>query len=178
MRTPLRVPFVGILTLLLFSAPAAVAQHHTAHADDPGTLTDLVVATDDLSTLRTAVVTAGLADALAGDGPFTVFAPQNAAFDALPDGTVDALLADSAREQLTGVLTYHVVAGKYTSGDLRDGQTLETLSGERLTVSIRDGRVMINDAEVVAADVMASNGVAHVVSGVLLPPAASTGASY
>lgn len=158
---------LSLLALLLTASPA-FAQSDYERADQPN-LVEVVVATDALSTLETAVTTAGLADALSGDGPFTVFAPTNAAFEALPDGTVASLLEEANRDRLSGILTYHVVPGKLMAADLSDGQMLETLNGQMLKVSVEDGTVMISGATVASADVPASNGVAHVIDTVLLP---------
>lgn len=161
-----------ILTLaaaLLFVAPAALAQYDSK--DSQPSLVEVVVSTDALSTLETAVKEAGLVDALSGEGPFTVFAPTDDAFAALPEGTVAGLLEDENIEQLKGILTYHVVPGKLMAADLSDGQVLETLSGKSLLVTISDGTVMVGGATVATADVAASNGVAHVIGSVLLPPA-------
>ena len=133
------------------------------------TIVETAVATDALSTLVAAVTAADLVETLSGDGPFTVFAPTNDAFSALPAGTVDTLLEPANREQLTSVLTFHVVAGKLLAADLSDGQTLTTVQGQTLTVKIDGATVTVNDVPVVKADVEASNGVVHVISGVLLP---------
>lgn len=133
------------------------------------TVVDIAVGSSDHTTLVAAVSAAGLVETLSGDGPFTVFAPTNAAFAALPEGTVDNLLKPEMKDQLTGVLTYHVVAGNVLSGDLSDGQVVTTLNGQELTVSIKDGKVMINGATVVAADLAGTNGVVHVIDAVLLP---------
>jgi uncharacterized surface protein with fasciclin (FAS1) repeats len=133
------------------------------------TVVDIAVGSPDHTTLVAAVSAAGLVETLSGDGPFTVFAPTNAAFAALPEGTVDNLLKPEMKDQLTGVLTYHVVAGNVLSGDLSDGQVVTTLNGQELTVSIKDGKVMINGATVVAADLAGTNGVVHVIDAVLLP---------
>jgi uncharacterized surface protein with fasciclin (FAS1) repeats len=127
--------------------------------------------TPDLSTLVTAVSTAKLGDTLQGDGPFTVFAPTNAAFKELGDKQVQSLLEPENRDQLTKVLTYHVVPGKLTAADLSDGQKLKTVAGETLTVKVDGGTVMVDDASVVQPDVEASNGVVHVIDGVLTPKA-------
>ena len=127
--------------------------------------------TPDLSTLVTAVSTAKLGDTLQGDGPFTVFAPTNAAFKELGDEQVQSLLEPENRDQLTQVLTYHVVPGTLTAADLSDGQKLETVAGETLTVKVDGGTVMVDDASVVQPDVEASNGVVHVIDGVLTPKA-------
>ena len=108
-------------------------------------------------------------ETLSGTGPFTIFAPTNAAFDALPAGTVEDLLKPENKEKLTAVLTYHVVAGNVMSSQLADGQKVATLNGQELTVSIKDGVVTINGTKVIAADLAGSNGVIHVVEGVLLP---------
>lgn len=122
------------------------------------------------TTLVAAVDAAGLVETLSGEGPFTVFAPTDDAFAALPAGTVESLLADPSGA-LTDILLYHVVSGKALSTDLSDGMTIETVGGGTLTVTISDGKVMINDAMVVTADIMASNGVIHVIDTVLLPSA-------
>lgn len=123
----------------------------------------------DHTTLVAAVKAAGLVETLSGKGPFTVFAPTNAAFDKLPKGTVDGLLKPEKKADLTKVLTYHVVPGALKAADLKDGQKLKTVQGEELTVSVKDGKVMINGATVTIADVISSNGVTHVIDGVLLP---------
>lgn len=129
---------------------------------------------ENLSTLVTAVQAAGLVETLQGEGPFTVFAPTNAAFAALPAGTLDTLLQPANKDQLSSILTYHVVAGEVKSSDLKDGQVVTTVQGGTLTVNIADGKVTLTDAKgnkvnVVTADVDASNGVVHVIDGVLLP---------
>ncbi|MFC3881146.1 fasciclin domain-containing protein [Algoriphagus namhaensis] len=133
------------------------------------TVVDIAVGSPDHTTLVAAVQAAELAGTLSGDGPFTVFAPTNAAFAALPEGTVEDLLKPENKDALTGVLTFHVVSGNVMSGDLSDGQVVTTLNGQTLTVSIVDGKVSINGANVVAADLAGSNGVVHVIDAVLLP---------
>ena len=135
------------------------------------TVVDIIVNSEDHNTLEAAVLAAGLEGVLSGDGPFTVFAPTDAAFEALPAGTVDALLADIPA--LTAILTYHVVGAAAFSGDLSDGQVIATLNGADVTVSL-DGGVFINNAQVIIADIAASNGVVHVIDAVLLPPAPIT----
>jgi uncharacterized surface protein with fasciclin (FAS1) repeats len=127
--------------------------------------------TPDLSTLVTAVSTADLVPTLQGEGPFTVFAPTNAAFEKLGDDAVQSLLEPENRDQLTSILTYHVVPGKLTAADLKDGQQLETVAGETLTVTVDGDKVMAGDATVVQPNVEASNGVVHVIDGVLTPAA-------
>ena len=133
------------------------------------TVVDIAVGSADHSTLVAAVTAAGLVETLSGTGPFTIFAPTNAAFDALPAGTVEDLLKPENKEKLTAVLTYHVVAGNVISSQLADGQKVATLNGQELTVAIKDGVVTINGTKVIAADLAGSNGVIHVVEGVLLP---------
>lgn len=135
----------------------------------PKTVVDIAVASPDHTTLVAAVSAAGLVQTLNGVGPFTIFAPTNAAFAALPDGTVETLLLPENKDQLSGILTYHVVAGNVMAADLSDGQVVPTVNGQNLTVSIAEGKVMINGATVTAADLAGSNGVIHVVDTVLLP---------
>ena len=133
-------------------------------------IVDTAVEAGDFTTLATALTEAGLVDTLKGEGPYTVFAPTDEAFEALPEGTVEALLEDP-QGQLTDILTYHVVPGKVMSTDLSDGMTATTVNGEDVTITIaEDGTVMVNDATVVAADIEASNGVIHVIDTVLIPP--------
>ncbi len=130
---------------------------------------DIAIGSPDHTTLVTAVTAAGLVETLKGAGPFTIFAPTNAAFAKLPAGTVDGLLKPASKDALTKILTYHVVAGAVKAADLKDGQKVKTLQGEELTVSIKAGKVMINGATVTAADLIGSNGVVHVIDAVLMP---------
>ena len=123
----------------------------------------------DHTTLVAAIKAGELVETLSGVGPFTVFAPTNEAFNALPAGTVDNLLKPEMKKDLQGVLTYHVVAGSYKAADLTDGMELTTVQGQKLKVTIKDGAVMINNATVTIADVVSSNGVTHVINAVLLP---------
>lgn len=122
-----------------------------------------------LSTLVEAVTAAKLVGTLQGEGPYTVFSPTNQAFDALDDQQLNQLLQPANRDELRSILTYHVVPGELTADRLEDGQKLETVQGETLTVRISDGNVTVNDAMVVRADVSAANGVVHVIDGVLTP---------
>lgn len=144
--------------------------------DDPAApeivvdIVDIVVATDDVSTLETAVVEAGLVGALQADGPFTVFAPVNSAFAALGTDLIDELLQADNADLLTEVLTFHVVAGAaLESGDLSDGQTVTTLQGDDLTIGVSAGAVTVNGVQVLTTDIQASNGVIHLIDGVLVP---------
>jgi len=129
-----------------------------------------------VSTLVKAVQAAGLDGTLSGPGPFTVFAPTNAAFDKLPKGALAGLLKPESKEKLKGVLTYHVIQGRLLAADLKDGQELTTVNGDKIKVSVQGGNVLISNgkdapATVQIADVVSSNGVTHVIDGVLLPPA-------
>jgi len=130
---------------------------------------DIAIGSSDHTTLVAAVKAAGLVETLKGDGPFTVFAPTNAAFEALPAGTVESLLTPEKKDDLSAILTYHVVSGLVMAADLSDGQKAKTVQGGELTVSIEDGKVMINGANVTAADLKGSNGVVHVIDAVLMP---------
>ncbi|MCU0667424.1 MAG: fasciclin domain-containing protein [Patescibacteria group bacterium] len=131
-------------------------------------------ATPELSTLVAAVEAAGLVETLQGDGPFTVLAPTNDAFAKLPAGTLDTLLKPENKDQLTSILTYHVISGDITSDQLTNGQVVKTVQGQDLTVEITDGKVYFVDAKggkamVTTADVDTSNGTVHIIDSVLLP---------
>jgi transforming growth factor-beta-induced protein len=139
-------------------------------ADEPTmNIVELAVATPDLSTLVTAVTEADLGDALSVDGSLTVFAPVNSAFDALDEGVLDSLLLDINQDQLVDILEYHVVPTAAFSTDLTDGMEITTLGGDVLEVTIDEDGVFINDAQVILADIEATNGVVHVIDTVLLP---------
>lgn len=122
----------------------------------------------NFSTLLAAAEAAGLVETLKGEGPYTVFAPTDEAFAALPEGTVESLLQPENQDQLTSILTYHVVPGEVMSSDLTDGMTPTTVQGGSVTIDT-DGGVMVNSANVVTADIQASNGVIHVIDEVLMP---------
>ena len=147
----------------VLGAAALAASASMAAAAD---IVDTAVSAGQFKTLVTAVKEASLVDTLKGKGPFTVFAPTDEAFAKLPPGTVDALLKD--KQKLTAVLTYHVVPGKVMAADVKPG-TLKTVQGQPLTVSSRNGNVMVDNARVVKADISASNGVIHVIDTVVLP---------
>lgn len=137
-------------------------------------IVDNVMGAKSVSTLVAAVKQAGLVETLKGAGPFTVFAPTNAAFDKLPKAAVAALMDPASKEKLKGVLTYHVIPGRLVAADLKDGQELTTVNGEKLHISVKDGKVMVSNgkdaaATVQIADVISSNGVTHVIDGVVLP---------
>ncbi len=125
---------------------------------------------NNVTTVVAAVKAAGLVETLQGAGPFTVFAPTNAAFNKLPAGTVDTLLKPENKAMLANILTYHVVAGRYTAADLKDGQMLKTVQGESLKITKKDGKIMVNgSATVETADVISRNGVTFVIDTVLMP---------
>jgi transforming growth factor-beta-induced protein len=134
-----------------------------------GTIVDIAVADGRFTTLVTALQEAELVEALSGEGPFTVFAPTDEAFGKLPDGTIEALLADIPA--LTDILLYHVVSGKVLAEDVVMLEEAETLLGENVTIRVEDGNVYINDSMVIITDILADNGVIHVIDTVLLPPA-------
>jgi uncharacterized surface protein with fasciclin (FAS1) repeats len=138
----------------------------TAYADS---ITGIVVGSDDFDTLEAAVIAAGLAGTLDTDGPFTVFAPTDDAFEALPNGVLDKLLMPSNQDLLVKLLTYHVVAGEVPSSVAITLREAETLAGEDLRLRFEDGVLRINNANVIDADIAADNGVIHVVDRVLLP---------
>jgi uncharacterized surface protein with fasciclin (FAS1) repeats len=125
---------------------------------------------NNVKTVVAAVVAAGLAETLSGTGPFTVFAPTDAAFAKLPAGTVEMLVKPENKEKLTGILTYHVVAGAWKAEDLKEGeQMVETLNGKEIKITKKDGKVWVNNAMVETANVISSNGVTHVIDTVLMP---------
>jgi uncharacterized surface protein with fasciclin (FAS1) repeats len=132
-------------------------------------IVDTAVAAGSFKTLAAALGAAGLVQTLKGKGPFTVFAPTDAAFAKLPAGTVESLIKPENKAKLTGILTYHVVAGKVTAADVMKVSSAKTLQGQDLKVVVKDGKVHIGDATVVTADVAADNGVIHVIDTVLLP---------
>lgn len=156
-----------LFTLTLFSSFRAIETNSPAPAED---IVTLAVNTDFLSTLVAAVKAGDLVGVLQGDGPFTVFAPTNEAFAALPEGTLETLLKPENKEMLVSILTYHVVAGKVMSTDLSNGMTANTVNGQAITISIDGNGVKVNNASVVTADINASNGVVHVIDKVILPP--------
>lgn len=154
-------------TYLALSAAALMTTAVPAMAQDAD-IVDTAVAAGSFGTLVAAVQAAGLVDTLKGEGPFTVFAPTDEAFAALPKGTVDTLLQPENKDQLVAILTYHVVPGKVLSSALSDGMTATTVQGSDVTIGT-EGGVTVNGANVVAADVEASNGVIHVIDAVILP---------
>ena len=161
--------------LAAFSLVAVLAIGSASAQDAPQTIVDIAASNPDFSTLVTALTEAGLVDTLQGEGPFTVFAPTNAAFDALPEGQLAALLAN--KEQLAAVLTYHVVAGKVMASDVVNLTSATSVQGEPIAITASADGVKVNDANVTATDIEASNGVIHVIDRVILPPSMSMGSS-
>lgn len=157
----------GILTAIALVAMLAFSTSVKAQSKD---IVDLAAGNDNLKTLVAAVKAGGLVDVLKSDGPFTVFAPTDKAFAALPEGTLESLLKPENKGQLAAILKYHVVSGKVMSSDLSNGQKAATVQGEKVGVSIKNGTVKIDGAQVVMADVQAKNGVVHVIDKVILPP--------
>ncbi len=161
------------LAALAAVAPAAGAQMGPNPTEaKPAVSMDIVetaVAAGSFKTLAAALQAAGLVDALKGTGPFTVFAPTDEAFAKLPAGTVEALLKD--KEKLTAILTYHVVSGAVPASEVVKLNSAKTLNGANVKITTMDGKVMVNNAQVVKADVKATNGIIHVIDTVILPPA-------
>ena len=155
----------AILTVGISTNPVTVEP-----INDDETIVTVAANTEFLSTLVAAVQAGDLVDVLGSEGPFTVFAPTNEAFAALPEGTLETLLNPDNKDQLVSILTYHVVPGKVMSTDLSDGMKATTANGADITININDGKVTVNGANVTAADIAASNGVVHVIDAVILPP--------
>ena len=158
--------------ILAFGLAAVLASSVVAQTS-PSTIVDVAAGNSTFSTLVAAVTAADLVGTLSSPGPFTVFAPTNAAFDKLPAGTVASLLKPENKGQLVNILTYHVVSGKVLSGTVvtLNGKNVKTVNGATVRVTVKNGKVMVNNANVTAVDVAASNGVIHVIDSVLLPPA-------
>jgi uncharacterized surface protein with fasciclin (FAS1) repeats len=172
---------IGLMVVLSAVGIAAEADAHhagskkiaatsvVARSTQSGTIVDIAAGDSTFSTLVTAVKAAGLVETLSGDGPFTVFAPTNKAFAALPKGTLEKLLQPENRDLLRRVLTYHVVSGDLMAKNLRSGR-VATVAGSTVKVRVRHGGVKVNKANVIKADIDAKNGVIHVIDRVLLPP--------
>ena len=158
-----RFAIATAITLILFTTGVAAAGPNSS--DD--NIVEIAVAAGNFQTLVAAVQAAGLAETLSGPGPFTVFAPTDEAFAKLPEGTIEALLADT--EKLGSILTYHVVPGKVMARDVVNLTKAATANGQDVQIKVRDGKVMINDATVIVTDIEASNGVIHVIDTVIMP---------
>ena len=161
------IAVASFILVMGFTAGALAEPKATASKD----IVDTAVAAGDFKTLVAAVQAAGLVDTLKGTGPFTVFAPTDAAFAKLPAGTLKDLLKPENKAKLVAILTYHVVPGDVTAADVTKLSEAKTVNGAMLKVTTQNGKVMINKADVVKTDIEASNGVIHVIDAVLLPPA-------
>ena len=164
----MKVISLGLVLMLMFSLSFISVVMADGHGDMKD-IVDTAIEAEGFNTLVTAIQEAGLVEALKAEGPYTVFAPTDEAFAELPEGTLDSLLANT--EDLKNVLLFHVVNGKVMAEDVleMDGTMVETLFGESITISIKDGNVYINDAQVTVTDFETSNGVIHVINKVLVP---------
>ena len=162
MKNFLTLALVSMMTV--WSAPTAEAQ-----AETDNDIVDIAVAAGTFETLVAAVTAAELVDVLKSDGPFTVFAPTDEAFAALPEGTVADLLKPENKDQLIAILTYHVVPGRVTSGDVVKLTEAATVQGSTIDIKVKEDKVYIDNAQVVAVDIEASNGIIHVIDAVILP---------
>ena len=159
---------LAVLCFIGLAAATADAGHH-GEMKKSKDIVDTAVSAGQFETLAAALEAAGLIETLKGDGPFTVFAPTDAAFAALPEGTVENLLKPENRDQLIAVLTYHVVPGKVTSKEVVKLDSATTVNGADISIEVDMGKVRIDDATVTTADIDASNGVIHVIDTVILP---------
>lgn len=153
----------------LFTLGAHAAHHEEGKMEDKPGIVEIAAGNEDFSTLVAALKAAGLVDVLSGEGPFTVFAPTNAAFEKLPEGTVESLLKPENKQKLTDVLTYHVVSGKVYASDVVKLSEATTVQGSTIEITASDDGVMVDNANVVTTDIKASNGVIHVIDSVILP---------
>ncbi len=160
----------SLIALLLASAAAAGGHKSQSSMKSKNTIVDVAASTGQFETLIAAAKAAGLAGALTGDGPLTVFAPTDAAFAKLPKGTVETLLKPENKDQLVAILTYHVAPAKLKAADVVASDRIETLNGKRPKISVDGSKVTIDNANIIQVDVAASNGVIHVIDSVLLPP--------
>jgi uncharacterized surface protein with fasciclin (FAS1) repeats len=159
---------MNILSTTLVAGSLLLGSSVTENRDEPrSNIVEVAVSAGSFNTLVAAVQAAGLVETLSGEGPFTVFAPTDEAFALIPEADLQALLAD--KEALTAVLTYHVVPGKVLAKDVVTLSSAETVNGQSVEIMVRDGKVMIDGATVVATDIEASNGVIHVIDRVILP---------
>ena len=161
--------FAAVATAFFGASAAFAGEYGGAKAMDKKDIVDTAVAAGSFTTLAAALEAADLIDTLKGDGPFTVFAPTDAAFAALPAGTVESLLQPENKDQLVAVLTYHVVPGKVKAKDVVTLDSAATVNGKSVQIEASDAGVSVDGANVVSTDIMASNGVIHVIDAVILP---------
>jgi len=161
---------LALIALVVFMTSSLFAQYDAKMVSNAvkSNLVETAISAGDFTTLVTALTEADLVSALEGDGPFTVFAPTDEAFKKLPNGVLKNLLED--KEALKNVLLYHVVSGDITSNQITKLNEAKTLNGSDVKIMVEDGKVMVNNSQVVGADVIASNGIIHVIDTVLLPP--------
>lgn len=155
------------------TAETAVGQSGVKDDQSQKNVVQVAIGSKDHTTLVAAVQAAGLVDVLSNAGPFTVFAPTNAAFDKLPAGTVEGLLKPEKKDDLVDILQYHVSVGVFKPEMLSDGQEIGQVNGGNITISKKDGKLMVNGTATIIASIPASNGIIHVIDGVLLPPPAA-----
>jgi len=157
----------GFIVIFLFTISLAIAAVAVAQEKD---IVDTAVAAGSFKTLATALQAAGLVETLKGPGPFTVFAPTDDAFAKLPKGTLEDLLKPKNKEKLVAILTYHVVPGKVMAADVVKMKKAKTVEGSDVTIKTKGNKVMVDKANVIKTDIMASNGVIHVIDAVMMPP--------
>jgi uncharacterized surface protein with fasciclin (FAS1) repeats len=155
----------AVAVLCAFGSRAALAGCGTCDK----TIVEVAAGADDFSTLVAAVKAAGLVETLSGEGPFTVFAPTNKAFEKLPKGTVEELLKPENKEKLTAILTYHVVPGKVMAKDVVELDEAKTVQGSKVKITVKEGTVSVDGAKVIKTDIPCKNGVIHVIDAVILP---------
>lgn len=160
---------VGSLVVASFFASLSAVAGEYGKYKKQDDIVDVAIAAGQFDTLAAALDAADLVDTLKSEGPFTVFAPTDDAFAALPAGTVESLLKPENRDQLVSILTYHVVPGEVTAADVVKLDEATTVNGSKIAIRVADDSVLINDATVIAADIDASNGVIHVIDTVILP---------
>ena len=165
----MRTRFIRVAAAAMAAIGLAFAGAGARSADK--TIVDTAVAAGQFKTLATALQAAGLIDTLKGRGPFTVFAPTDAAFAKLPAGTLEMLLKPENKAKLAAILTYHVVPGRVMAADVVKLKEAKTVNGKMVSIKAAGGTVKVNGAEVISTDIMASNGVIHVIDTVILPPA-------
>jgi len=166
MKSKMKLLLAGFATAALLLAMTSSGKANPKAEKD---IVDTAVAAGSFKTLATALQAAGLVDTLKGKGPFTVFAPTDEAFAKLPAGTVEDLLKPENKEKLKAILLYHVVSGKVTSKQVVKLSAAKTVNGQSVTITTKDGKVMVDNAVVTKTDIEASNGVIHVIDSVLLP---------
>jgi len=190
MKNKLKLNIAGCMLLLMAACNANKTETTTAVTESTAETTQtgqsgvkddlsaknvvqVAMGSKDHTTLVTAVKAAELVDALSNAGPFTVFAPTNAAFDKLPAGTVDGLLKPEKKEDLADILQYHVSVGVFKADALQDGQIIGQVNGGNIHITKKDGKIFVNETAEIVASIPASNGIIHVINTVLLPPPAS-----